>query len=58
MLQWIIARLNEPSTYRGVAAILTAVGIILSPEQVAAITALGLATIGILNVFRKEPPKQ
>jgi hypothetical protein len=52
-MQWIIERLNEPSTWRGLVALITAAGITLSPEQAAAITAAGLAGIGLVNVFRK-----
>lgn len=54
LLNYLIARLGEPSTWRGAFALLTAIGITLHPEQVAAITSLGLAAIGTLNVFRRE----
>jgi len=46
--------LKEPSSWRGLFAILTAVGIVLSPEQQTAIIAAGLSAIGLVNVFRKE----
>jgi len=54
LLNYLIARLSEPSTWRGAFALLTALGITLHPEQVAAITSLGLAAIGVLNVFLRE----
>lgn len=54
ILVYLIARLGEPSTWRGLFALLTALGISLHPEQMAAITSLGLALIGAVNVFRKE----
>lgn len=54
ILAYLIARLGEPSTWRGLFALLTALGISLHPEQMAAITSLGLALIGAVNVFRKE----
>lgn len=53
-LAYLLARLSEPSTYRGLFALLTALGIAISPDQVAAITSLGLAAIGCVNVFSEE----
>lgn len=54
ILAYIIARLGEASTYRGLFALLTALGISLKPEQASAITATGLALIGMVNVFKKD----
>lgn len=54
MLSYILARLGEASTYRGIFALLTAVGLALKPEQAAAITSAGLALIGVINVFKKD----
>ena len=42
-------RLSEPSTWRGILA-----GIAFSPEQAAAITAGGLAFIGLVGTFTKD----
>ena len=53
-MNYILARLKEASTWRGVFALLTAVGIKLHPELQEAILATGLALIGLINVFRKE----
>lgn len=53
-LDWILERLAEASTWRGITAILTGLGIALSPELAAQITAAGLGLIGLINVFRKE----
>lgn len=54
MLQFILERGKEASTWRGLVAIITAAGISLSPELAEAIVALGLAVIGILGVFTKD----
>lgn len=54
ILAYILARLGEASTYRGIFALLTALGLALKPEQAAAITSLGLALIGTVNVFKKD----
>lgn len=54
-MNWILGRLSETSTWRGLILILTAAGITMSPELVNAITAAGLALVGLINVIRKEP---
>lgn len=41
----------EPSTYRGLVWLLTAVGVTLSPEQQAAIVSAGAALAGLIGVF-------
>lgn len=51
MLDYIKARLAEPSTWRGIVALITAAGVQLSPDQVAAIVALGLAIMGAVGAF-------
>jgi hypothetical protein len=54
MKPYLLARLSEASTWRGLAALLTAIGVTLSPEQTNAIVGLGLAIIGALGVFTKD----
>ena len=51
MKTYIISRLKEASTWRGIVAILTASGIAISPEQTESIVACGLAIIGCLGAF-------
>lgn len=51
MKDYIINRLHEASTWRGILAMLTAAGVALSPEQVNAIVACGLALIGMVGAF-------
>lgn len=50
----VIEMMKEPSTWRGALSILTAFGVVLSPEQASAIIAAGLAAMGLVNVFRRE----
>lgn len=45
----ILARLKEPSTYRGIVLCLTAFGVFISPEQLDAITFIGLMLAGLLG---------
>lgn len=53
-MDYIIARLSEPSTWRGIFAFLTGVGVAINPDQVAAYTATGLALIGLLGALTKD----
>jgi hypothetical protein len=46
--------LSEPSTWRGLVMILTAVGLGLTHEQQEAIVIAGLAVSGLIGVFFKE----
>ena len=54
MLDFILERGKEASTWRGLVALATAVGISVSPELSEALVALGLAIIGVLGVFTKD----
>lgn len=57
MIKFLYARLSEPSTWRGIIALLTAAGIALSPEQVEAIIVAGLGLIGIAGAFFPDKVK-
>lgn len=50
-MNYVLARLKEASTWRGIIAIVTACGVALSPEQIEAIIATGLALMGIVGAF-------
>ena len=54
MKSYLLERLKEPSTWRGITAFLTAVGVVLSPEQINAVVSAGLALMGVLGVFTKD----
>lgn len=54
MKNFILERGKESSTWRGLVALLTAVGVTLSPDQGEAIVALGLAVIGAIGVFTAD----
>lgn len=55
-IDWLLARLSESSTWRGIILTLTGLGIAIEPQRMAAITALGLAIVGLINVFRQGSP--
>jgi len=50
----ILARLKEPSTFRGLAILAGLGGIAIDPTQVNAIAAAVTAVIALIEVFRKE----
>ena len=51
MISYIFNRLTEPSTWRGMFALLTAAGLTVAPEQQTAIITFGLAAIGFVGTF-------
>lgn len=53
-MTWLLSRLREPSTYRGIVWLLTAAGVALTPEQGEAIFAAGMAFAGLLGVFLQD----
>jgi len=57
ILAYIMARLAEPSTWRGIMALLTSVGLAISPEQAVAITSVGIGLIGLIGTFVPDKPK-
>ena len=50
----VLAKLQEPSTVRGLLAIAAAFGVTIQPEYHDHIIAVFLALVGIINVWRKE----
>jgi hypothetical protein len=54
-MKMMIEKLTQPSTIRGIIALLGAFGITVQPEYHEHIIAAVLALIGIINVWRKEP---
>jgi hypothetical protein len=49
----ILTRLSENSTWRGIILVATALGVKLEPEMTDAILAAGLGLVGLINVLRK-----
>ena len=54
MKKYILNRLSEPSTWRGIVLILTALGTTLSPEQREAITTAGLGLVGLFGALTED----
>jgi len=53
-LDWMLARLAEPSTWRGLTAVLAAVGVAVRPDLWQEITTAGIAIAGAIEIIRKE----
>ena len=53
MFGWIKERLQEPSTYHGLNAFVSAVGFSLNPEAFEFIAQIALAVFGLVEIVRK-----
>jgi hypothetical protein len=63
-MEYIINRLKEESTWRGIIAVITAVltvlgstkavNVLSNPETQASIIGAGLGLIGLINMFKKQ----
>lgn len=51
VLAYVLARMGEASTWRGAVVILTALGVHLSPDQVAGVLTAGLGLSGLVGVM-------
>lgn len=47
-------RFKEASTWRGLVAVITALGVTLNPEQIAAIVSAGMGLAGLIGVFTAD----
>lgn len=54
MPPYLLARLKEPSAWRGMVMILTSLGMTLSPEQSDAIVGAGIAIVGLIGAFAPD----
>ena len=54
LFDYLIERLKEASTWRGIIAVVTAGGLTLNPEQQTAIITAGLALMGLTGIFTKD----
>ena len=55
--QYVIDRMKEPSTWRGLVLILTSFGIAMKPEQIEAISLAGLFIAGLLGAATGDVKK-
>jgi hypothetical protein len=57
MKQFILDRLNEPSTWRGIILILTSAGVNIAPAMADAIIGAGIGICGLVGVLTADKPK-
>ena len=50
MKDYLLERLREPSTWRGIIMLLTAIGVPVAPAMADAIISVGLAVAGLIGV--------
>jgi hypothetical protein len=55
-MKYILNRLFEPSTWRGLVSLATLFGLKLAPDQSDAILTAGVSVYSAINIFRKEKP--
>ena len=53
-MDYLLNRFKEATTWQGLIAIVTGLGVSLSPEMSAAIVSLGVAAFGLISIFIKE----
>lgn len=54
LMNLIVSRLKEPSTWRGLVMIATALGVALDPQMVEAIVAAGTGLAGLIGVLTTD----
>lgn len=53
LIQIVIARLSENSTWRGLILVATALGVKMEPDLQNQIVTTGLSLVGLINIVRK-----
>ena len=54
MKQYLVARMKEPSTWRGFILLLTAIGVPVAPELQEVIVSAGLGLAGLIGVVTAD----
>lgn len=58
IINFLLERLQEPSTWRGLIWLITAFGFALDPDQREAIVTTGMSLVGLIGVFTSEHKKE
>lgn len=56
--QYLLNRLAEPSTWRGLVMVATSFGVLVKPEQIEAIVFVGLFIAGMMGAVTKDSKPQ
>lgn len=54
LTDYLISRARERSTWLGLISLVTALGLVLSPEQQDAVIAAGMAAAGLIGTFTRD----
>lgn len=54
---YLLARLREPSTWRGLVMLLAAAGVPLAPEMANVVISVGMALAGLIGVAAPDAPR-
>lgn len=57
MKQYLLERMREPSTWRGLVLVITSCGIAIRPEKIEAITFIGLFAAWMLGAATQDAHK-
>lgn len=53
-MNYLLARLFEPSTWRGLISLATIFGLKIAPDQADAVLTAGVSVYSAINIFRRE----
>ena len=53
-MKYILARILEPSTWRGLVSLATLFGLKIAPDQADAVLTAGVSIYSAINIFRRE----
>ena len=56
LIEFVLNRLKEPSTWRGIILVLTVSGVALDPDQKEAIITAGVSIVALVGVFSPDRP--
>lgn len=54
-MNWLLARMKEPSSWAGAVGLISSLGIVLNPSQTQAIAQFGVALASLIMVFMPDP---
>lgn len=57
MKSYLLERLKEASTWRGIILVLTAAGVPVAPAMAEQIIAAGIGVAGVIGILSKDKPK-
>lgn len=53
-MRYLLERMQEPSTWRGLVMLATGLGVAISPETIEQVVVAGTAITGLIGMFTKD----